>query len=144
MIEKEYITSLDYTPDETKVLKNPILFKIGFIFALLGLATPLLVFIAARTVLKLPCCGEDSNPADGIGWMLVMIGGIAWWTIVELISVIFTVSGLIRKEIGQIKIAAIAASALSLILIVSVYVGAFALVRHIQNETERYQSTRKI
>ena len=130
MIEKEYITPLDLTPDEPQVLKKPILFKIGFIFALLGLATPFLVFLAARFWLGLPCCGEDSNPADGIGWMLVMMGGIAWWTITEIISFVFTISGFARKETGRIKLFAIVASGLSMLLIVLIYAAAIALVTY--------------
>ena len=144
MIEKQYIASPDLTPDEPQVLKKPILFKIGFVFALLGLATPFLVFLGARLLMGLPCCGEESNPADGLGWMLVMIGGIAWWTLVELISVIFTALGLIQKEKGRVKIFALASTVLSLLLIISVYVGAAVLVNHISNETKRYESSGNI
>ena len=132
------------TSDETKIVKNPISFKIGLIFALLGLATPFLVFLVARIVFRMPCCGEESNPADGLGWMLVMIGGIIWWTFAGIISFISALAGIVRKETGRIKIFTIAASALSLILIVSVYAGAFALVRHVQNETKRYEATKKL
>ena len=144
MIENEHITPLDLTPDRPQVRKQPTLLKIGFTFALLGLSTPFLVFLVARLGLRLPCCGEGGNPGDGIGWMLVMLGGIAWWTVVELTSVIFTALGLLLKEKGQVKIFAVAASGLSLILIVSVYVGALMLVRHVSNETKRYESSRNI
>jgi hypothetical protein len=144
MIEKEYITPFDSTADKARTGRKSPLSKIGFVFALLGLATPFLVFLVARLGLRLPCCGEGGNPGDGIGWMLVMIGGIAWWTVVELISVTFTALGLFMKEKGQVKIFAVAASGLSLILIVSVYVGALMLVRHVSNETKRYESSRNI
>ena len=144
MIEKEQITPSEYVPDEAPPQKRPISFKISFIFALLGLATPFLVYLAIYLIIPTPRNGEDHTPGDGLGIMLLGIFGIIWWTFAETISLFSTLVGFARKETGRIKIFAVAASALSLILIVSVYVGGFALVRHIQNETKRYEATRNL
>lgn len=130
MMEKEYITPLENMPDETETLKNPVLFKIGFVFALLGILTPLFVYLAARLIIPKPCCGQDGTPGDGLGLMLIGICGIAWWTLMEIISFGLTMAGLARRETGRVKILAIASSALSFILIVLVYAAAIALVNY--------------
>ena len=144
MIEKEHFMPSEYMPDETKPRVRPISFKISFIFALLGLATPFLVYLAIYLIIPTPRNGEDHTPGDGLGMMLLAIVGIIWWTFTEMISLASTLVGFVRKETGHIKIFAVAASALSLILIVSVYIGAFALVEYEKRQTERYQSTRNI
>jgi hypothetical protein len=144
MIEKEQIMWSEDVPDEPPLGKRPVSFKISFIFALLGLATPFLVYLAIYLIIPTPRNGEDHTPGDGLGMMLLGIFGIIWWTFAETISLFSTLVGFARKETGRIKIFAIAASALSLILIVSVYIGAFALVRHVQNETKRYEATRNL
>jgi len=143
MIEKEQITPSQYVPDKAPPQKRPISFKISFIFALFGLATPFLVYLAIYLIIPTPRNGEDHTPGDGLGMMLLGIIGIIWWTFAEMISLFSTLVGFARKETGRIKIFAIAASALSLILIVSVYIGAFALVEYEKRKVERDQSTRK-
>ena len=144
MIEKEYIAMADNLPDETKPKISPALFIVGFIFALLGIATPFLVYLAILVIIPAPPNGEDHTPGDGIGMMLLAILGILWWTFAATISCASTLVGFIRKETGRIKIFAIAASALSLILIVSVYVGAYAFVEYEKEQTKRYQSNQNL
>jgi hypothetical protein len=139
MIEKEYIATAENLPDETKPKASPVSFNIGFIFALLGLVTPFLVYLAILVIIPTPPNGEDHTPGDGIGMMLLAMLGIAWWTFAATLSSALTLVGVVRKETGRIKIFAIAASALSLILIVSVYVGAYALVEYERQQTERYE-----
>ena len=128
MIEKEQIMPLSLTPDEAGISRKPILFKIGFISALLGLSTPFLIFLVARLGFKLPCCGEGGTPGDGLMWMFLMIGGMAWWTVMEIVNLAFMSLGLAKKETGRIKPYAVTASALSLLLIVLIYAAAIALV----------------
>jgi hypothetical protein len=144
MTEKEHIMSLNYTPDEAKPAVRPISLNIGLIFALLGLVTPLLVYLSIYLIIPTPRPGEDHTPGDGLGMMLLMIFGIIWWTIVEIISLASTLVGLARKETGRIKVAAMVSTALSLVLIVSVYVGAFAFVQYVSNETKRYESSKNL
>jgi hypothetical protein len=144
MIEKEHIMPSEYMPDEMKLKVRPVSFKISFIFALLGLGTPFLVYLAIYLIIPTPPNGEDHTPGDGLGMMLLAIVGIIWWTFTEMISLASTLVGFVRKETGRIKVFAVAASALSLVLIVSVYIGAFALVEYEKRQTERYQSTRNI
>jgi hypothetical protein len=144
MIEKEYIAMPDNLSDETKPKISPVSFNIGFISALLGLITPLLVYLAILVIIPTPPNGEDHTPGDGIGMMLLAILGIAWWTFVAAISFASTLIGFIRKETGRIKIFAIATSALSLVLIVSVYVGAYAFVEYEREQTKRYQSNQNL
>jgi hypothetical protein len=143
MIEKEHFMPSEYMPDETKSKVRPISFKISFIFALLGLATPFLLYLAIYLIIPTPRNGEDHTPGDGLGMMLLAIFGIIWWTLTEMISLASTLIGFVRKEMGRVKIFAVAASALSLVLIVSVYVGAFAFVGYVKQKTERDQSTRR-
>jgi len=144
MIEKEYIAVPDNLPDETKPKIRPVSFNIGFIFALLGLVTPLMVYLAILVIIPTPRNGEDHTPGDGLGMMLLAICGIIWWTFAATLSIASTLVGFIRKERGRIKIFAIATSALSLILIVFVYVGAYALVEYERQQTERYQSNQNL
>ncbi len=144
MIEKEYITSPEDMPDKTETLKKPIFLKIGFTFALLGLATPFLVYLAIYVIIPTPRPGEDHTPGDGLGMMVLAIFGIIWWTFTEFVSVIITIIGLARKETGRIKIFAVASSVLSLLLIVSVYIGTALFVKHVSDETKRYESSRNI
>lgn len=130
MIEKNASAPLDYTPDEVRSAKKPIFFLIGFIFSVLGLATPFLVFLIARTVYKLPCCGEGGAPGDGLGWMLLMIYGIVWWTLTILPGFVLTISGLARKERGWMKVPAIAAAVLSIVSLGLIYAATAALMMH--------------
>ena len=144
MIEKEYIATADNLPDETKPKINPVSFNVGFIFALLGLVTPFLVYLAIIMIIQTPPNGEDHTPGDGLLMMLLAILGIAWWTFVAMVSSASTLIGFIRKETGRIKIFAIAASALSLILIVSVYVGMYKLSEYETQQTERYRPSQNL
>jgi hypothetical protein len=144
MIEKEYIAMADNLPDETKTKISPVSFKIGFIFALLGLVTPFLVYLAILLIIQTPREGDDHTPGDGLLMMLLGIFGIIWWTFAATVSSALTLVGFIRKETGRMKIFAIAASALSLILIVSVYVGAYAFVEYERQRTERYESNQNL
>jgi hypothetical protein len=144
MIEREQIMPLEYMPNDAPPAKHPVSFKISFIFALLGLATPFLVYLAICLIIPTPRNGEDHTPGDGLGMMVLGIFGIIWWTFVEIVSLFTTLVGFARKETGRIKVFAVAASALSLILIVTVYISMFALVRHVENETKRYESTRNL
>src|SRR5215204_884685 len=140
MIEKEYIAMPDNLPDETKTKISPVSFKIGFIFALLGLVTPFLVYLAILVIIPTPRSGDDHTPGDGMLMMVLAIFGIIWWTFAAAVSFASMLVGFIRKETGRIKIFAIAASALSLILVVSVYVGVYVLFEYERKQTERYQS----
>lgn len=140
MIEKQYNAAADNLPDKTKPSVRPVSFNISFIFALLGLVTPFLVYLAILVIIPTPNKGEDHTPGDGLGMMLLAILGIAWWTFAAAISSASTLVGFIRKETGRIKIFAIAASALSVILIVSVYVGAYALFEYEREKAEPPQS----
>ena len=144
MIEKEYIAVPENLPDETKPKIRPVSFNIGFIFALLGIITPLLVYLAIVVIIPTPPNGEDHTPGDGIGMMLLAILGIAWWTFMATISSASMLVGFIRKETGRIKIFAIASSALSLILIISVYVGVYQFVEYERQQTERYRPSQNL
>jgi hypothetical protein len=144
MIEKEYIAKPDNLPDETKPKISPVSFRVGFIFALLGLVTPFLVYLAILLIIQTPRSGDDHTPGDGLLMMLLAIFGISWWTFAATVSSALTLVGFIRKETGRIKIFAIAASALSLILIVSVYVGAYAFVEYEKEQTKRYESNQNL
>jgi len=144
MIEKEYIAMADNLPNETKPKISPVSFIVSSVFALLGLVTPFLVYLAILVIIPTPPNGEDHTPGDGIGMMLLAMLGIAWWTFMATLSSASTLVGFIRKETGRIKIFAIAASALSLILIVSVYVGAYTLFEYERQQTERYQSNQNL
>ena len=134
----------DNLPDETKPKISPVSFKIGFIFALLGLVTPFLVYLAILVIIPTPRDGDDHTPGDGLLMMVLAIFGIIWWTFVAMISFASTLVGIIRKETGRIKIFAIAASALSLILIIFVYVGVYSFAEYERKETERYQSNHNL
>ena len=119
---------LDSAPDRLRAARKPIFFRIGFIFSLLGLAAPLAVWLIARMIYKLPCCGEGGTPGDGLGWMLLMIYAIAWWTLTAFFSCGLTLAGLARKERGRMKVPALAAAALSLVSLGLIYAAAIALV----------------
>lgn len=144
MIEKEYIATADNLPDEPKPKISPVSFIVSAIFAVLGLVTPFLVYLAILVIIPTPPNGEDHTPGDGIGMMLLAILGIIWWTLMATISFASTLVGFIRKETGRIKFFAIAASALSVILIVSVYVGAYALYEYERERAEQYQSKQNL
>jgi hypothetical protein len=144
MIEKENDLSLNDAADEPQPAKRPVSLGIGLTFAVLGLLTPLLVYAAVWFIIPHPPEGQRGTPGDGLGIMLIAIIGIIWWTNSEIISLISVVVGIVRKESGRIKIFAIATSALSLILIVLVYAGAYMFVKHVENETKRYEATRKL
>lgn len=135
MIEETAIEETDFAPlvdapDKPESSKKPIFFLIGLIFSLLGILTPLAVFIAARLTIPRPCCGEDGTPGDGLALMLLMIYGIVWWTLAEFFSLAFTISGFARKESGRMKITAVAAAILSIVLLGLVYLAAIVLVMY--------------
>lgn len=144
MIEKEYIAMPDNPAEEPKPKIRPVSFKVGFIFALLGIITPFLVYLAILVIIPTPRSGEDHTPGDGLGMMVLGMLGIAWWTFAATISSASMLVGFIRKETGRIKIFSIAASALSLILIVSVYAGVYALFEYERKQTERYQTNQNL
>lgn len=144
MIEKNYITPLEYAPVEAKNEKNPIFLKIGLAFSWMGIATPFLVYLAIYVIIPTPRPGDDHTPGDGIGMMLLAIVGIMWWTFAEFVSAVITIIGLARKETGRIRIFAVASSVLSLVLIVSVYIGTSLFVKHVSDETKRYESSRNL
>lgn len=124
---KDFMTPVD-SPANSSNLKKTTLSKISLVFALLGLVTPIFVIGFARLIMGLPCCGEEHNPADGIGWLLVMSAGIAWWTLVEILSLLFLVIGAALQESGRPRTFAKVSSFLSLVLISLIYILAYWLV----------------
>ncbi|MBX7170743.1 MAG: hypothetical protein K1X72_07275 [Pyrinomonadaceae bacterium] len=112
-------------------LKNPSLTRASLIFSSLGLATPVFFYICSRLIMGLPCCGETSSPADGIGWLLVTAGGIAWWTLMEILSIGFLIAGSGRGEKGEIRVFATMFSILSLCLISAIYIFVFWFIYHL-------------
>jgi len=144
MIEKEQITTSAEAPEIVESPKKPGLLITGFVFSMLGLVTPFLVYLAYLVIIPTPRAGENHTPGDGLGVMLIGMFGILWWTLTALLSLVFTVSGFARGERGGIRIPAVATTVLSLILIVSVYIGAYAFYVHVTRQVERDRQVRKL
>lgn len=91
----------------------------SLVFGVLGLVTPILA-VLIYVLLTL-------NTRDD-GWLavFVIVVGLAWWTLMTVLSVTALAAAYFRKESGKVKVFAIVASALSVTCILGL-VGFFGI-----------------